>query len=754
MTRNLSKLVLKANGKIEHLKFNSNESEHTGLTNPSILLLKDDLYVNIRNVQYALYHSEYGQSFQNHWGCLAYLNPEDDITLQTRNYLSKNNSEFKLVDTNKLDVPPIWEFIGLEDGRLVYWDDKLFLCGVRRDTTTNGVGRMELSEIVNGKEVNRYRIEPPNGYTYCEKNWMPILDKPFHFVKWTSPTEVVKVNIKTLKSETVALVENKINFPRDLRGGSQVVKYNDYYVAVTHEVDLWKNQKGNKDAQYNHRFIVWDKNWNIVHYSDEFKFMNAQIEFCCGLAHSKEGFLISFGYQDNSSFILTMTDEFFDSFVLNKEQFEQPLPKLIPNNALNRFVAETEDSKANYELGVEYFEDGHYASALTFFLRGAELENINTKPNSIVVYMCLILVAECLGRMGRRRASQKTAILNAIAYLPQRFEGHYILSQWYELEGDYFNCFTSANTSLAMYQIDSKRILHFADIQEYQIKFQIAYCSWWVGRFDFSKNAFFDISNEYGMTMDAKYRTLVQNNITRLGSGDKFLTYTKDKLKSFAFPFPNIEFIERNYSQTYQDMFALYMAQGKRNGTYVEIGSADPEYGSNTKLLESVFNWKGVGIEILQEEALKHDDLRNNPVICKNALEIDYTKLLTRKAKEFNNDGYFDYLQVDCEPPSVSFEILKMIPFDKFKFGVVTFEHDYYADLGKNIRSESREYMLSKGYILAIGNVSMNDDCSYEDWWVHPLYATNKILDIIKNDSSDVVNMEKYMLNLMLNLEK
>jgi hypothetical protein len=105
--------------------------------------------------------------------------------------------------------------------------------------------------------------------------------------------------------------------------------------------------------------------------------MNAQIEFCCGLAHSKEGFLISFGYQDNSSFILTMTDDFFDSFVLNKEQFEAPAPKLIPNNALNRFVAETEDSQANYELGVEYFEDGHYASALTFFLRGAELENIN-----------------------------------------------------------------------------------------------------------------------------------------------------------------------------------------------------------------------------------------------------------------------------------------------------------------------------------------------------------------------------------------
>ena len=37
------------------------------------------------------------------------------------------------------------DFIGLEDGRLLKWNDKYYLTGVRRDTTTNGQGRMELS---------------------------------------------------------------------------------------------------------------------------------------------------------------------------------------------------------------------------------------------------------------------------------------------------------------------------------------------------------------------------------------------------------------------------------------------------------------------------------------------------------------------------------------------------------------------------------------------------------------------------------
>jgi tetratricopeptide (TPR) repeat protein len=746
MTNNLCKLALQANGSIQPLFFNSTESGHTGLTNPSILIDGDDFYINLRNVQYALYHSEYGQNFQNHWGCLAYLNPEDDITLRTRNYLSKNNLSFKKIDTSKLDVEPLWEFIGLEDGRLVKWDGKLYLCGVRRDTTTNGVGRMELSELRDTGfqfvEVKRYRIEPPSGYTYCEKNWMPILDMPFHFVKWTNPTEVVKVDINTLTSETIVLKEQKLPFERDLRGGSQVIKYKDYFVAITHEVDLWMNSKNNKDAHYYHRFIVWDKDWNIVNFSDEFKFMDCRIEFSCGLAHKDGRFLITFGIQDTTAFLLEMTDEFFESFIEVAPIENYP----IQTNKLNKFISETENGFFNFDLGLDYFNEGHYASAMTFFLRSAELEYLFEHANENLIYPSLVMVSECLGRIGRRRASQKTALLNAVAYLPNRYEAHYLLSQFYEREQDYFNCFASAKMALSCFQQDSMKLVPFMyDVQEYQIKFQIAYCAWWVGRFDYSRKTFFEISNQYGMSMDEKYRTLVQNNITRLGSGDKFLSYTSNDLDRYVYKFNDIEKIQRNYSQTYQDMFVLFMSEGKKNGTYIEIGSADPEYGSNTKLLESVYDWKGVGIEILEEEVVKHKSKRKNPVICTNALDVDYEILLNEKAKEYDNDGFFDYLQVDCEPPIVSFQILQMIPFDKFKFGVVTFEHDYYADLTKSIREESRAFMRSKGYILVIGNVSMNDDCPYEDWWVHKDYkASSRIMKIL-NDESQVVNMEKFM---------
>jgi predicted GH43/DUF377 family glycosyl hydrolase len=315
MIDNFSKLCLDNGGDITPLIIPSDLTNGTGITNPSIFIDDDKILLNIRNVSYSLYLCENNQKFQTKWGPdyspFCYLHPEDDNTLRTINYLCELGNEtfdiknYKKIDTSKLDVTPIWEFIGLEDARLVKWDNRLFMCGVRRDTKTNGEGRMELSEIVDGVEINRYRIEPPNDpESYCEKNWMPILDKPFHFIKWSNPTEVVKVDINKLSSKTVYLSENFKQLKRDIRGGSQVIRIGDYYVALTHEVDLWKSKHGKKDGRYYHRFVVWNEKFEIIKVSDEFNFMAAGVEFCCGMTLYKDNVLITFGYQDNASFLL------------------------------------------------------------------------------------------------------------------------------------------------------------------------------------------------------------------------------------------------------------------------------------------------------------------------------------------------------------------------------------------------------------------------------------------------------------------
>lgn len=312
----LVKVAVAAGGSLHPLLIPSQLTNGTGLMNPSVFVDGDRVLCNIRHVNYTLYHSEIKQ-FQHRYGPLQYLHPENDPHLRTWNYLAQLSDDLVLqsasmIDTSQLDIPPVWEFVGLEDGRLFRWHDRLYLSGVRRDTTTHGQGRMELSEIsVVGdfvKEISRVRLPAPGANTtYCEKNWMPVLDQPYHYVKWSNPTEVVQVDPDARTTTTVHLdPASHVPGVPDFRGSSQVIPYGDHYLAITHEVDLTKHETGQKDAVYRHRFLLWDRQWRLVKFTDSFHFLDGDIEFCCGAAWWQDSLLISFGFQDNAAYILRL----------------------------------------------------------------------------------------------------------------------------------------------------------------------------------------------------------------------------------------------------------------------------------------------------------------------------------------------------------------------------------------------------------------------------------------------------------------
>jgi hypothetical protein len=319
---NLVQESIKNQGFIKPLIIPSDQMIGISLMNPSIININDTLYINLRNVNYSLYHSE-TRDTEHAYGPLCYIHPEKDSTLRTYNIICKLNKNFNIekfynIDTSKFDKEPLWEFIGLEDARLVFWQNKLFLSGVRRDTTSNGQGRIELSEIIiennTAIEVSRERIPSPQpDDSYCEKNWMPIIDNDFHWIKWTNPTELVKYDNK--KTEQILLRDYKEFNSLDLRGGSQVIRYKNYYLAIVHESELYFTDTNKKNANYYHRFVLWDQNFNIKHLSDRFKFMDGKIEFCCGLCEYKNLLLITFGFQDNTSFLLGCKSSFIDQIL-------------------------------------------------------------------------------------------------------------------------------------------------------------------------------------------------------------------------------------------------------------------------------------------------------------------------------------------------------------------------------------------------------------------------------------------------------
>jgi hypothetical protein len=331
---NLVQKAVAYGGKLAPLVISDGLTSGTGLMNPSVFIDDDgDILVNLRHVNYTLCHSENTQQFPNRWGPLSYLHPEKDQTLRTENYICRLDENLSMTDYAHVDMldlhTPIWEFVGLEDARLVQWDKEYYLIGVRRDTTTNGEGRMEYSNIDIDKnkwiikEKNRIRIPSPGkNNSYCEKNWVPILDKPYHFLKWSNPVEIVKADADKPKSKQVSLRKN-ITPPRDQRGSSQVIKWGNVYISISHEVDLFKNYLDQKDAYYRHRLLVWDDQMNLVGFSKAFSFLDARIEFCAGAAVYNDDLLITFGFQDNAAFILRTPKLIVEDLILEALNYEQ-----------------------------------------------------------------------------------------------------------------------------------------------------------------------------------------------------------------------------------------------------------------------------------------------------------------------------------------------------------------------------------------------------------------------------------------------
>jgi len=198
--------------------------------------------------------------------------------------------------------------------------------------------------------------------------------------------------------------------------------------------------------------------------------------------------------------------------------------------------------------------------------------------------------------------------------------------------------------------------------------------------------------------------------------------YFKKDYGNLRHKFPGAENIENNYSQAFQDMFVLSMLDGKRNGTYVEIGGDHPVVINNSYLLESEFGWKGVSFEIIQSAVDFYNDFRKSPCLCEDATAVDYAEIF----EENDLPLQIDYLQVDIEPAEQTLRALKNIPFDQYRFSVITYETDMYRD-GPDCQEEAMRFLQDLGYELVVRNVA-NEGNPYEDWYVDPNVVDPKII--------------------------
>lgn len=202
---------------------------------------------------------------------------------------------------------------GLEDVRLVVWNDILYGIGFRPD-------------VIPGKVIPQF-VEYNNDYTikrswflntrmFMEKNWQPICDKPFTFVYDPVGANTIYLDLTKLHESTNPNVPDVINdidtpdFSGRLCGSTQVITLPDEtHVSICHTSHKYQGFDLQMHWMYNHYFVLYDKDMQKLQVSVPFHFMDECMEFACGMSMlnvPNDDVLISFTEYDGSPHVLTI----------------------------------------------------------------------------------------------------------------------------------------------------------------------------------------------------------------------------------------------------------------------------------------------------------------------------------------------------------------------------------------------------------------------------------------------------------------
>ena len=440
--------------RIRRMDLNLHDQNWPGSCNPSIFRDKSDFKIVIRNVNYAMHGSQHPSRCYSSWGPVLYSIPQEDgRNLKTRNFICsvkdpmRDQLEFKMINTKP--YTPKWEFQGEEDARIIRWNNLLYTTGVRRDDNEDGHGRMELMQISESsyRETSKLRIKGPNNdQTYCEKNWMPIIDKPYHYVQLTNPTIIIKTDPQTGDITEVVHKERIGDLPDkqyDLfRGSSQVIPWRDYHIAIVHTCELWLTASNRKYARYCHCFIVWDKDWNIVKTSPLFSFANYNVEFSCGLAYHDNKFYIPFALQDNFSFLMEVPEDVIWNFIDGKEiKLADNICRYTEEDRQFEYIfTPIPDQNTLFDIGKQYFDEGNFAAAYCLFTRSADLFEYT--------YNERLYAARSIADLGHRDRHEIAMWIHCIRHDPSRPEAYMAAAMYYYYRELYSEAMYFAEQSL------------------------------------------------------------------------------------------------------------------------------------------------------------------------------------------------------------------------------------------------------------------------------------------------------------------
>jgi hypothetical protein len=167
----------------------------------------------------------------------------------------------------------------------------------------------------------------------------------------------------------------------------------------------------------------------------------------------------------------------------------------------------------NFDVAVEYEKQNQTASAVSFYLRTAEYGH---ESHPTLVYASLLKAAHCFNDQNDRQATVSNCLLQAVAYLPYRPEGYFLLSQFHERLGQWQECYTWASIGLHNH-LHSPLPVHVGYEGQYVLLFEKAVSAWWIGRKDESVELLHKLNT---MPLEINYANAVKNNLERISRVD------------------------------------------------------------------------------------------------------------------------------------------------------------------------------------------------------------------------------------------
>lgn len=172
------------------------------------------------------------------------------------------------------------------------------------------------------------------------------------------------------------------------------------------------------------------------------------------------------------------------------------------------------------------------------------------------------------------------------------------------------------------------------------------------------------------------------------------------------------------YSQAWQDEFVANILNFKKNGYFIDIGSSDGINQSNSYFFESELKWQGICVEMGPGYTEHYKNNRSCIFLNEDATQVNYKKILSKECFP----KQIDYLSVDIDENSM--KALNVLPFDEYKFSVLTIEGDAYR-LGDTMKNQERELLRFHGYYLLFSifvplGCGSGPNLPFEDWWIDP----------------------------------